>query len=159
MPAPEVGHGIQELALFTAVRESRYVYPALLATHLTTLALASGAMLATNLRLLGRGFTTVPIATLLKRLRPWKYAGFAVMLTTGGLLAGSKADEYLANPFFRAKIVLLVLIGIHGLVFRDSVYRNPRLENDRALSHAAAVLSLVLWLGVIAMGRWIAYHD
>jgi hypothetical protein len=159
MGTPEIGSGIQDLALFTAIRESHYVYPFLLATHLTALALSAGAILATNLRLVGHAFVAVPIAILLERLRPWKHAGFAVMVTTGALLAGSKAPEYLANPFFMTKLTLLVCVGMHGVLFRESVYRNPALTDARPLTRVAALLSLVLWFGVLSMGRWIAYYD
>lgn len=159
MGAHEIGSGIQDLALFTAIRESHYVYPFLLATHLTTLALSAGAILATNLRLVGGAFGAIPIAMLLDRLRPWKYAGFVVMITTGALLAGSKAAEYLANPYFMTKLTLLVCIGMHGVLFRESVYRNPALTDARPLTRVAGLLSLVLWIGVLSMGRWIAYYD
>ena len=151
--------GVQDLALFTAVRESHYVYPVLLATHLTVLAFSAGAILATNLRLVGAAFVTVPVASLLERLRPWKYAGFIGMAATGGLLAGSKADAYLANPYFQAKIGLLLLVGVHGLLFRDAVYRNHGLTDAKPVTRLAAVISLILWIGVLSMGRWIAYYD
>jgi len=158
MQTPYPG-GLQDLAVFTAVRESHYVYPVLLATHLTVLALSSGAILATNLRLAGAALLTVPIARLLERLRPWKYAGFILMITTGGLLAGARASEYVGNPYFQTKLGLLVLIGLHGILFRDAVYRNPELTDARPLTRLAAILSAILWIGVLAMGRWIAYFD
>ena len=159
MGPADVGRGLQDASLFTAIRESHYVYPVLLSTHLATLAVFGGAILATNLRLLGRAFVAVPIASLLDRLRPWKYVGFMMMVTTGGLIAGSKASEYLVNPYFQAKLVLLTLIGVHGVLFRQSIYRNPQLAHDGPATRIAGTLSLVLWIGVLSLGRWIAYFD
>ena len=43
-----VGRFIQELSLFTAVRESALVYPVLLSTHLTCIAIFGGLILVTN---------------------------------------------------------------------------------------------------------------
>ena len=40
------------------------------------------------------------------------------MVTMGAILAGSKAEEYYYNAFFRVKIVLLLCVALHGLVFR-----------------------------------------
>ena len=159
MPPSDVGTGLQDLAFFTAIRESHYVYPILLSTHLATLAVIGGAILVTNLRLLGRAFAGVPIAVLLEQLRPWKYLGFAVMLTTGGLLAASKASEYFVNPYFQTKLGVLILIGVHGVVFRDAVYRNPALTEAGRLTQVAGALSLLLWVTVLSLGRWIAYFD
>ncbi len=52
---------------------------------------------------------------------------------------------------------------MHALVFHRSVYANTE-AIDRApaipgVAKAAAVLSLVLWMGILSMGRWIAYYE
>lgn len=153
------GQGVQDLPFFSTIRESHYLYPALLSTHLATLGLFGGLILVTNLRLLGVALIEIPIATLLDCLRRWKYLGLAVMVTTGGLIAGSKASEYLANPYFQAKLVMLTLVGIHGVMFRAAVYRNPSLGEAGPLTRTAGTLSLVLWIAVLSLGRWIAYFD
>ncbi len=154
-----LGQGVQDLPFFSAIRESHYLYPVLLSTHLATLGLFGGLILATNLRLLGLALGEIPIATLLDRLRRWKYLGLAVMVTTGGLIAGSKASEYLANPYFQAKMVMLTLVGIHGVMLRAAVYRNPSLYEAGRLTRTAGTLSLALWIAVLSLGRWIAYFD
>jgi hypothetical protein len=81
------------------------------------------------------------------------------MVCCGLLLGASKAVEYLANPFFQLKMTLLVGIGLHGLYFRRRVYRVGRNSIRPTTARAAAVLSLILWVGVVSMGRWIAYYD
>jgi hypothetical protein len=159
MSLTELGQSLQDLTLFTAVRESRYVYPFVLATHLACLTVFGGAILATNLRLLGWAFTETPAAAVITRLRPWKHVGFVIMVTCGLLIAGSKASEYFVNPYFHTKMLLLGLVGIHGLVFRGSVYRNPALVDGSTDAKRAAMLSFALWVGVLSMGRWIAYFD
>ena len=153
-----LGRAIQSLGLFTAVRESALVYPILLSTHLACIATFGGLILVTNLRLLGWFLTDVPAGALIRALRPWKHAGLAIMLTAGGLLGASKAEEYLANPYFLVKLTLLLSLAVHGLVFRRSVYRRPDGPDPR-VARLAATLSLVLWIGVVSMGRWIAYYD
>ncbi len=155
----DIGQMLQDLGPFTAIRESRYVYPFVLATHLACLAVFGGAILATNLRLLGWAFIDTPAALVITRLRAWKYVGFIIMITCGLLIAGSKASEYFVNPYFQIKMLLLGLVGIHALVFRGSVYRNPTLVDGSTDGKTAATLSFVLWMGLLSMGRWIAYFD
>jgi Family of unknown function (DUF6644) len=85
------------------------------------------------------------------------------VLTCGALLASSKAEEYYYNVFFWTKMTLLVLIAVHGLVFRRSVYGNTAaLDKAPAIpgvARLAAGLSLVLWIGVAIAGRGIGYIE
>ena len=95
--------------------------------------------------------------------RIWKRCGFVLMISCGILLAGSKLDTYYANPYFLMKLSLLVLIGIHGLIFRPTVYCRPadldRTPQPPLRAKLAGGISLVLWLSVLTCGRWIAYYD
>lgn len=159
MTLASVGRAIQDLRVFTAVRESAYVYPVLLATHVTCIAIFGGLILLTNLRLLEWCLVEVPVDEMIERLRPWKQLGFVVMVGCGGLLAASKAAEYFVNPFFQIKMALLGAIGVHGTYFRRRVYRPAGAAVSSGNATAAAVLSLALWIALVTMGRWIAYYD
>jgi len=158
MNLAEIGRAIQDIGICTAVRESTLAYPILLSTHLACIALFGGLILVTNLRLFGWLLTEIPAEEVIRGLRPWKQAGLIVMVTAGALLGASKAEEYLTNPFFEIKMLLLAGLVVHHLYFRKRVYRSsPLVEGPTA--RAAAALSLVLWVGVASMGRWIAYYD
>jgi uncharacterized protein DUF6644 len=142
---------------------SAYAFPVTLATHLTCIALFGGMILATNLRLLGWSLTGFTITDVIGKLRVWKRIGFFIMIGCGLLLAGSEADKYTENPYFWVKMTLLVLLGVHGLVFHRSVYYNTA-ELDQAPSipgraKLAGALSLVLWIGVVSFGRMIGYYE
>jgi len=154
-----VGRTIQDFRIFTAIRESAYVYPIILSTHIASIAIFGGLILLTNLRLLGWSLTDVPVRAVIERFRPWKQLGFVVMVSCGALLAASKASEYLVNPFFQTKMALIGAIGVHGTYFRRSVYRSAGAAIQPGSGRAAAVLSLALWVAVVTMGRWIAYYD
>src|SRR5262249_10542856 len=151
------GEWIRSLSLFTAFRESAIVYPTVLSTHLACIAVFGGLILVGNLRLMGLVLRDVPIGQLMAAFRPWKQAGFVLMITMGILLGGAKANEYFTNPYFWIKMALLVSIGVHGTVYRRSIYRNPELNSStRTPTNArlAGILSIVLWVGVLSMGRW-----
>lgn len=142
---------------------STLLYPVILATHLACIAVFGGMILLTNLRLLGWSLTNFSISDVIGKFRFWKRIGFVVMVTCGLLLAGSEANKYYINPYFWTKMVLLVLLAVHGLVFRPIVYLNAA-ELDRApaipgKAKLAAVLSLALWISVVCMGRMIGYFE
>jgi uncharacterized membrane protein YfcA len=161
MTIAQISHWIQETGWATQIRESGLTYPIIMSLHLSSIAFFGGMVLVTNMRLLGLAMTEISIPDLVKQLRPWKWAGFAIIVTCGVLLAASKADTYYPNPYFRVKMALLFLAVLHALVFRKRVYGATAPPAPAKPRHAklAACLSLALWLGILSMGRWIAYYE
>ncbi len=146
---------LENLAPFSSLRSSAYVYPVVLALHLTAISLFAATIVATDLRLLGWALPGISSADLMSRLRPAKQLGFSLAATCGFLLFASKAEEYYYNVFFRTKIVLFLLVVIHALAFQRSVYGHaaPR----QPIAKFAASLSLILWIGILCAGRGIGY--
>jgi len=142
---------------------SAYVYPSILSSHLTGIALFAGAVLATDLRLLGVVMRNQPVSEVIDQLRWPKRIGFLIVATCGFLLASSKAEEYYYNTFFRIKLTLLVLVAVHALAFRGSVYNNAAaLDQARRMpgkAKLAAALSLLLWTSIACVGRGIGYIE
>jgi hypothetical protein len=163
MSLASFAHWLQDREWAGDFSGSPNAYPIVLATHLTCIALFGGMILITNLRLLGWALGGISVTDVVQKLRVWKWAGFLIMITCGALLAGSEAVKYYVNPYFWTKMTLLVLLGVHALVFRRGVYRNTA-ELDRAAgmpgrAKLAAVLSLILWTGVVCAGRMIGYYQ
>ena len=154
---------IQSSGLMTGVRETPWVYPIIMSIHLVCIAVFGGMILVTDLRLLGAGLKDKTVAEVVGGLRPFKRIGFVVMVTCGLLLAGSEAPQYYRNPYFLTKMALLVLVGVHAMVFKATVYDHPEeLDKSPVLptrAKAAAVLSLILWVGIPVCGRLIAYYE
>jgi hypothetical protein len=78
-------------------------------------------------------------------------------------MAGSEAPTYYPNPYFWTKMALLLLVGVHALVFKPIVYDRPE-ELDKSpviptRAKIAAVLSLVLWVSIPICGRLIGYYE
>jgi hypothetical protein len=158
-----IAHSIQSIGFLTAFSESVLAYPIVMSTHLACIALFGGMILMTNLRLLGLTFKGLTITQMVTSLRPWKRGGGVVMITTGLLLAASEAEKYAPNPYFWTKMVVLGLIGLHGVIFRPIVYnRTEELDRSPVIptkARVAAILSLTLWTTMFTMGRLIAYWD
>ena len=159
---PEFIQALQDMSLPTALRESALVFPVILSLHLTGMGLFGGMILMTDLRLLGIAMTKRPVSEVVNGLRPWKHLGLTLTATCGILILWSKVAIYYPNPYLRIKLARFVAIIIHALVFRP-VYRNvASLDTAPVIpgrAKAAAVLSLVLWLGVLTAGRWIGYWE
>lgn len=153
----------QDLRYMTELRESALAYPIIMSLHLTCIAIFGGMILMTDLRLLGLAMKSTPASEMVRRLRPWKWFGFVVMVTCGSLLAGCKLESYYGNPYFQLKLTLLLLVGVHAFIFRRSVYgKTVNLDQAPVMPRAAKVaacLSMALWIGIMSMGRWIAYYE
>jgi hypothetical protein len=158
-----IAQAIQDTGFFTAIRESGLAYPVIMSSHLSSIGLFGGMILMTDLRILGWAMKDVTVTDMVRQLRPWKYIGFVIMVSCGIMLGGAKLSQYYDNPYFQLKMTLLLMVGVHALVFRRSVYRNTE-SLDRApvmpgVAKTAAVLSICLWIGILSCGRWIAYYE
>jgi hypothetical protein len=128
------------------IRGSDYAYPIILALHVTGISLFGGMVLMTDLRLLGWTNGGLSIADLVDRLRTPRRIGLIFVAACGVLLLIGNPEKYLANIFFRIKLLLFALLVLNALIFR----RSGRVK-------LAAGLSLLLWFGVVCAGRGIGY--
>jgi len=114
-----------------------------------------------DLRLLGVLLRRKRVSEVLAQLNPLLIAGFCVMIVTGALLFCGDPVAFYSTTFFRVKMILLFLAGINVLVFNRTVGRRVKEWDQDVIPPAgakvAAILSLVLWAGIIAAGRGIAY--
>ena len=154
---------IQFTPLFTALRGSANVYPIVLSLHMIGIAFFGGMILMTDLRLLGWALRKRSIADVINQFRVPKRWGIVLTATCGILLAGSKAEEYYYNAFFRTKLILFFVVIITELVFYRTVYANPevldRTPTAPANAKLAAVISMLLWTSIACCGRGIGYIE
>jgi len=154
---------IQLTGFFTALRGSAYVYPIIMSLHMLGIAFFGGMVLMTDMRLLGWGMRKRSIADVVDQFRVPKRWGLLLIVACGILMAGSKAEEYYYNAFFRTKLILLAVVVLHELVFRRSVYADPaaldRASKVPGSAKLAAALSLLLWTSIACCGRGIGYIE
>jgi hypothetical protein len=145
-----------------ALHESLYMYPLVESTHVLTLCLFVGLASVVDLRLMGVVLRRVPVSEVARRLLPWVGVGFVIMIITGVLLFYAIPVRSYHSVWFRIKLVLLVLAGVNAWVFHARIWRRVS-EWDLApvpprAARVAGTASLVLWAGIIVMGRMIAYN-
>jgi hypothetical protein len=154
---------IQLTSLFTALRGSANVYPIVLSLHMIGIAFFGGMILMTDLRMLGWALRKRSIADVINQFRVPKRWGLLLTATCGILMAGSKAEEYYYNAFFRTKLILFAVVIITELLFYRSVYAHPeildRTPSAPANAKLAAAISMLLWTSIACCGRGIGYIE
>lgn len=151
---------LETSALAAAMRQWLWLYPAVEIVHILGFVVLVGAAVFFDLRLLGvsRG---LPVRALERHLLRAARASLLLVLPSGLLMFAAHATEMAANPAFRLKLALLVLAALNAAVFHRAPFRSvsawDRGAPAPAAARTAALLSLVLWVGVIACGRLLAY--
>lgn len=144
-----------------AIRESLWLFPAIETLHLLAMAVLVVTIAAFDLRLLGLALRSVPVQNLAARVFPWAWAAFAIQVVTGFLLFSSEATKMAVNPAFRLKMLLIVLACLHALAFRLIASRRmPAWDASTptpTLAKISGLVSLALWISVVAAGRWIGF--
>jgi hypothetical protein len=159
MIIPSMLEWIESTSLSIAIREGGLPYPIIGGVHLLAIALFGGALLATDLRLLGWAMRSRPFSDVWCQFRPWKRFGFVIVVATGLLLAWAEPVRLYRSPSFWIKMSLFALVGVHALVFHSKVYGQPEKLDAGISSQAklAAAISLILWTGLVVSGRLIAF--
>ncbi len=143
------------------IRQSLWLFPAIETLHLLGMAALVGTITVYDLRLLGWLRRRERVSDLTRRLLPWAWAGFAVQVVTGALLFSSEAVKVYANPAFRVKMLLILLAGAQALFFQWTSYRNVASWDDSEVTPAgvkvAGFISMLLWVGIVAAGRFIGF--
>jgi hypothetical protein len=131
-------------------------------THLLTLVLFAGTIFIVDLRLLGVTFRRTPVSVVSDRILPLTVAGFVILIVTGLALFFAKPIVYYHSLWFRLKMIFLVVAMANIAIFHSRVQRNQSSWDTLALppmgARISAVVSLISWFLVIAMGRYIPYN-
>jgi len=152
---------LESSGVATKIRDSLYIFPLIEATHVFGLAMVFGTMAIIDLRLLGVASTRRPFRRMASDILKWTWAAFIVTAATGSLMFITNAGVYYHNFFFRTKMVMLALAGINVLVFEvtsgRSIHRWDKAPSADRIGRTTAFLSLVIWISIIFLGRWIGF--
>lgn len=143
------------------IRQSPPIFPAIESLHVVAIALVFGTIMIVDLRLIGFASHRRSANKLIAELLPVTWMAFALAVVTGSLLFMSDAPAYASNTEFRVKLLVVLAAGINMAIFHATAYRRIT-EWDDALqpptaARIAGATSLVLWVAVIYMGRWIGF--
>lgn len=161
MSLPQMMDWLQHRPFAVNIAESTWMFPTLETLHVLAVSVVVGSVALMDLRLLGVLGRERPISQVIAASWKWTWIAFAFALTAGGLLFCSKASTYFVNVPFRLKIASLAVAGVNMLVFHAVTARGmPQWDvgaTPPAAARLAAGLSLVLWIIMVASGRWIGF--
>lgn len=156
-----VASALQASGLSQALRASMWLYPLVNTGHVAGIALLFGAVAPLDLRLIGC-WKRVPLDHLARVLIPVSIAGLVLAVSTGSLLFLARPLDYIHEPLFGTKLALLCAAVLNALILRRSpqwkLVRVGAGGIPRPAWRISALASIVLWLGVITMGRLIGYR-
>ncbi len=158
--APAILVALEGSALGLTIRQSVWAYPVANIGHVVFVTLLAGGIAVMDLAMLGviaaRGR-----ADLIARVRRYVIALLVLVIATGGVLFIAEASHVALNPVFQAKMALIALALVNALwLGRRAMRAAAQLPDDVPLPPAArwaALVSLVAWIGVVGLGRFIAY--
>ncbi|MCZ8256739.1 MAG: hypothetical protein O9353_02985 [Bacteroidia bacterium] len=138
--------------MFTALQTHAWAYPTLEIVHICGIALLLGNLVLLELRVFGLG-AGLPVKDLARLSLGVALAGFTLAAASGLLMFASQAAELLSNRAFTLKMLLLFAAGCNAAWFHG----RGSLDKLDAWARVQMVLSSLIWLAVVACGRWIAY--
>jgi hypothetical protein len=152
---------LQNLPWASGVKESPWQFPVIESIHSLGLSVMLWPAAILDLRLLGIIMKKRPASAVASQFLPWVWTGFVTMVLTGAMLFASEAVKCYNSPFFRAKLALLAVAGVNALLFHTTVFRDVTTWDNNLKTPWRAKLaggcSLAIWIGVVAMGRALAY--
>jgi hypothetical protein len=155
---------LEASGLGQAMRQWLWLYPSVETVHIVGIGLLFGSIAVLDLRLLGLS-RTISVRTLAKHVLPWTAASFLLIVPSGLMMFTAHASEFIDSPVFVLKMCLIMAAGLNAALFHTMVFRTADVwdaEDMRKLppppsARVSAVLSLLIWISVIACGRLLAY--
>ena len=153
---------LQATPIASAIAENEILFPWIESVHVLAIVLVVGTISIVDLRLLGIASLDVPVRRLMRDVIPYTWGAFTVAVITGSLMFSSDAVNYGHNFFFRGKLVLLALAGLNMAVFHlvgvgDIARWDTGTGRTPVAARAAATISLLIWIAVVAFGREIGF--
>ena len=153
---------LQATPVAQAISENDILFPWIESVHVLAIVLVVGTISIVDLRLLGVASLDRPVRLLMRDVLPLTWGAFAVAALTGSLMFSSDAVNYGHNFYFRGKLILLALAGVNMAVFHlagigDVERWGAAAAQTPIAAKAAAAVSLLVWIAVVAFGRGIGF--
>ena len=149
--------------LSLTIQNTAWIIPSVQSVHIFCIAIVISAVFMVDLRLLGVIGRGQPTAAYSARYLPWIWWTLIVLLLSGSVLIIGEPSRSLENPAFQLKMTLLILAmittaGLQRPLGKDAAYWELT-TGRKAMARVIAVVSILLWVGIIFCGRWIAYMN
>jgi hypothetical protein len=138
-----------------------WVIPAIQSTHIVGIGVALGSVFMINLRVLGWAGMDQTLRQITSRFGPWLTGALCVLLATGALMVIGEPVRELVTFSFWLKMFLLSIGTLVAAIFQITLRKNEQLWEEtlvhRGYIKCLAVVTFLVWVGIIILGRLIAY--
>jgi hypothetical protein len=141
---------LEKSALAQTMRSAPWPFPTVEIFHLTGMILVFGSIFLLNSRIYGLMLRGQPIGEIARGLASTLYVGLGIQVLSGPLLFVTSARRFYQSGPFRLKVALLLC----ALFYHFAVHRKLAFQPTTPLGklRLSAMLSMVLWAGVILAG-------
>jgi hypothetical protein len=157
----EFAQWLSQTSLSLAIQVHAWVVPTVQSVHIVAIGVVLTSVFMIDLRILGWAGRDQTLRETTSRFGPWLSWALVVLLVTGILMIiGEPARELLAFSFW-AKMTLVVIGTTVAVAFQRSLRRHePQWETslvNRGGIKSLAVVTFLIWVCVVVLGRLIAY--
>jgi hypothetical protein len=151
---------LSQTSLSLAIQTHEWIIPTIQSIHIVAIGVALSSVFMIDLRILGWAGRDQSLVEVTDRFNPWLWGALSLLLATGMVMViGEPARELLAFSFWMK--MCLVAVGTAVVAgFRITVRKNGNYwerPGSRRGIKSLALLTLLIWLGVVILGRLIAY--
>ena len=152
---------LDQTALSQAIQATNWVVPTVQSIHILAIAMVAASALMIDLRLIGVFGADQPLKTISSRFLPFVWWPLLILFITGAIMIVGEPPRSLKNPVFQLKMLLLIcaltVTGIFQIMLRTNSSFAGASRSGAGIT--IAVVSMLLWTGIIFAGRWIAYYS
>lgn len=147
--------------LSMAIQDAFWVIPTVQTVHIVSIAVVMTSMAMLDLRLVGIFGRAQSVDAVAHRFLPWVWTAVLVLLASGSILIIGEPGRELLNVMFWLKMSMLACVLIITATFQYLLRSNGGAfwERRRVAAALVGIVSLLLWMSILAAGRWIAYVE
>lgn len=138
-----------------------WVIPTIQSIHIVGIGVVLASVFMVDLRILGWAGMDQTLRQTTKRFGPWLTGALCLLLATGILMVIGEPVRELVTLSFWLKMSLLVVGTLVAAIFQISVRKHEEHWEDavgnRASIKGFAILTLLIWVAIVILGRLIAY--
>jgi hypothetical protein len=138
-----------------------WVIPTIQSIHIIGIGVLMGSVLMIDLRILGWAGMDQTLRQTTSRFAPWVTGALCLQLATGLLMVIGEPVRELVTFSFWLKMFFVVIGTLIAIIFQVSIRKHEQrweetLVNRRSIKWLA-ILTFLIWVCIIILGRLIAY--
>ena len=138
-----------------------WVIPTIQSIHIVGIGIVLGSVFMVDLRILGWAGMDQTLPQVTKRFGPWLTGALCLLLATGLLMVVGEPVRELVTISFWVKMFLVAVGTLVAAVFQLKLRKHEQDWEEALVNRASikwlAVLTFLIWVAIIILGRLIAY--